>query len=190
MSASHPHLLRLIAVDINLHDGRCSMISELMMNGNIREYIRKNSANRHLLVRCRFGSRRPMFTLSSAQLEEAAAGLCYLHKRGIVHGDLKGVRPSPSTLFRALMVFAAQHFNYQRNASPSLPRRFRAFDPYPWHARGCDYDYHRRYAPLHGPRATMPHGVRQNERPTNTACGYLRLGGSGIRSSHRIPAIL
>jgi len=25
------------------------------------------------------------------QLEEAAAGLYHLHKRGIVHGDLKGV---------------------------------------------------------------------------------------------------
>ena len=50
MSVSHPHLLRLIAVDINLLDGRCSMISEMMVNGNIREYIRKNSANRHRLV--------------------------------------------------------------------------------------------------------------------------------------------
>ncbi|KAF9644426.1 kinase-like protein [Thelephora ganbajun] len=72
MNVSHPNLLRLIAIDVNPRTGQCSMISEMMMNGNIREYIRKNSANRHRL------------------LEGAAAGLCYLHQRGIVHGDLKG----------------------------------------------------------------------------------------------------
>ena len=50
MSVSHPHLLQLIAVDIDPSTGQCSMISEMMMNGNIKEYIRKNSANRHRLV--------------------------------------------------------------------------------------------------------------------------------------------
>ena len=51
MSVSHPHLLQLIAVNIDPHTGECSMISEMMMNGNIRNYIRKNSANRLQLVR-------------------------------------------------------------------------------------------------------------------------------------------
>ena len=50
MNISHPNILRLIAVDIDPLTNKCSMISE-MMNGNIREYIRKNSANRHQLVR-------------------------------------------------------------------------------------------------------------------------------------------
>ncbi|KAF9642471.1 kinase-like protein, partial [Thelephora ganbajun] len=72
MNVSHPNLLRLIAIDVDPRTGQCSMISEMMMNGNIREYIRKNSANRHRL------------------LEGAAAGLRYLHQHGIVHGDLKG----------------------------------------------------------------------------------------------------
>lgn len=50
MSVSHPHLLQLIAVDINPRTGQCSMISEMMTNGNIREYIHRKSANRHRLV--------------------------------------------------------------------------------------------------------------------------------------------
>lgn len=73
MNLSHDNILKLIGVDIESQTGRYSMISELMVNGNIREFIRKNSANRHRL------------------LEGAAAGLSYLHRRGIVHGDLKGV---------------------------------------------------------------------------------------------------
>jgi len=36
-----------------------------------------------------------MLILFPVQLEGAATGLRYLHKRGIVHGDLKGVRLSP-----------------------------------------------------------------------------------------------
>lgn len=72
MNVSHPNLLRLISVDINPRTGQCSMVSEMMANGNIKEYIRKNSANRYRL------------------LEGAAAGLSYLHEQDIVHGDLKG----------------------------------------------------------------------------------------------------
>ncbi|KAF9781287.1 kinase-like domain-containing protein [Thelephora terrestris] len=72
MNVSHPNLLQLIAVDIDSQTGQCSMISELMVNGNIRDYIRHKSANRHRL------------------LEDVAAGLCYLHEHDIVHGDLKG----------------------------------------------------------------------------------------------------
>jgi hypothetical protein len=45
MSVSHPHLLQLIAVDIDPRSGRCSMISEMMLNGNIKDYIRRNPAN-------------------------------------------------------------------------------------------------------------------------------------------------
>jgi len=69
-----------------------------------------------------------MFILLSAQLEEAATGLRYLHKRGIVHGNLKGVRQSPLTLLRALTGPTAQHLNYQRNTS--LSGRLRTFNPH------------------------------------------------------------
>lgn len=51
MNIFHPNILELIAVDIDPLTGQFSMISEMMVNGNIMEYIRKNSANRHCLVR-------------------------------------------------------------------------------------------------------------------------------------------
>ena len=50
MRASHPNVLRLIAVDIDPLTGQCSMISEMMMNGNIKDYISKDTANRLQLV--------------------------------------------------------------------------------------------------------------------------------------------
>ena len=51
MNASHPNILPLIAVEIK-HDARkLSMISEMMTNGNMVVYIRKNRANRVRLVR-------------------------------------------------------------------------------------------------------------------------------------------
>ena len=55
MSVSHPHLLRLLAVDADPHSNQCSMISEMMSNGNIKDYIKTNpgttTATRLRLVR-------------------------------------------------------------------------------------------------------------------------------------------
>ena len=51
MRVSHPNLLRLIAVDIDPRTGQCSTISEMMMNGNIKNYISENEANKLQLVR-------------------------------------------------------------------------------------------------------------------------------------------
>jgi hypothetical protein len=51
MSVSHPHLLQLIAVDINPLTGQCSMVTEMMTNGNIKDYIDGNAVNRLCLVR-------------------------------------------------------------------------------------------------------------------------------------------
>ena len=51
MRVSHPNLLQLIAVDIDPLTGQCSMVSEMMKNGNIKDYISENEANRLQLVR-------------------------------------------------------------------------------------------------------------------------------------------
>ena len=51
MRVSHPHLLQLIAVDIDPHSSQCSMVSEMMKNGNIKDYISDSEANRLQLVR-------------------------------------------------------------------------------------------------------------------------------------------
>ena len=45
-----------------------------------------------------------MFNLLPVQLYEAAMGLRYLHEREVIHGDLKGVRPSSSILFHTQKV--------------------------------------------------------------------------------------
>ena len=55
MSISHPNLLQLLAVDADPVSNRCSMISEMMSNGNIKDYIKSNpgtaTATRLRLVR-------------------------------------------------------------------------------------------------------------------------------------------
>ena len=51
MHISHPNVLELLAVNIDPKTGALSMISELMENGNIVDYIRANEANRIRLVR-------------------------------------------------------------------------------------------------------------------------------------------
>ncbi|KAF9648265.1 kinase-like protein [Thelephora ganbajun] len=68
----HPNVLNLIGVPDTLEDGRFSMVSEWMANGNIMEYVRSNASN-HLKL-----------------LADAIEGLKYLHNANIVHGDLKG----------------------------------------------------------------------------------------------------
>lgn len=51
INASHPNILRLIAVEIEPDAGKFSMISEMMTNGNILNYINVKKANRLRLVR-------------------------------------------------------------------------------------------------------------------------------------------
>jgi len=47
---SHPNVLKLIGVPDTLEDGRFSMVSEWMANGNIMEYVRNNAGNHLKLV--------------------------------------------------------------------------------------------------------------------------------------------
>jgi len=48
---SHPNVLKLIGIPDTLEDGKFSMVSEWMANGNITEYVRDNSGN-HLKLVC------------------------------------------------------------------------------------------------------------------------------------------
>ena len=47
---SHPNVLDLIGVPDTLEDGRFSMVSEWMANGNIMTYVRSNAGNHLKLV--------------------------------------------------------------------------------------------------------------------------------------------
>ena len=86
---SHPNVLNLIGVPDTLEDGRFSMVSEWMANGNIMEYVRSHAGNHLKLV----GYDRifPRYLLRTFQLADAIEGLKYLHTANIVHGGLKGV---------------------------------------------------------------------------------------------------
>jgi serine/threonine protein kinase len=70
-----------------------AMISDWMINGNITEFLNENpGANRLGLVGFSFRiSLRFVFAYDRIQLEDVARGLIYIHRRGIIHGDLKGV---------------------------------------------------------------------------------------------------
>ena len=86
---SHPNVLDLIGVPDALEDGRFSMVSEWMANGNIMEYVRSNAGNHLKLVSC--NCIHLCRSLSTFQLADAIEGLKYLYNANIVHGDLKGV---------------------------------------------------------------------------------------------------
>jgi len=51
MNISHPNILKLLAVEVKPQANKFSMISEMMTNGNVTNYIRVNKANRLRLVR-------------------------------------------------------------------------------------------------------------------------------------------
>ena len=83
---THPNVLPLLGVTI---DG-FQLISNWMSGGHLLSYLQGNTgADRLGLVGI------PPSWLSHAyslyQLSDVAKGLCYLHSRNVVHGDLKGV---------------------------------------------------------------------------------------------------
>ena len=76
-----------------------AMASEWMTNGNIIEFLKANpGANRFELVSFSFKNSLPCFIPgllmleSLVQLADVARGSIYIHQRGMIHGDLKGVR--------------------------------------------------------------------------------------------------
>ena len=52
MGISHPHILQLMAVDVDPLSNQCSIILKFMWNGNIKDYIKDDTADvdRFLLV--------------------------------------------------------------------------------------------------------------------------------------------
>ncbi|KAB5593151.1 Tyrosine kinase family catalytic domain containing protein [Ceratobasidium theobromae] len=68
----HPNVLKLLGICVI--SGEIGMVSEWMPNGNVTEYVFNHpEADRLKLI------------------VGVAAGLSYLHSKGIVHGDLKGL---------------------------------------------------------------------------------------------------
>ena len=75
-----------------MDEGQFVMVSELMENGNINEFISSNQdVDRFELVRFSSHWRSRPSLITPQQLKDVARGLVYMHDKGMVHGDLKGV---------------------------------------------------------------------------------------------------
>ena len=75
-----------------MDNDRFAMGSEWMENGNIIEFIKAHEdANRLELVRFSLLPPTSPYTYHLFQLKDVACGLEYMHGKGMIHGDLKGV---------------------------------------------------------------------------------------------------
>lgn len=75
------------------------LVSEWMPNGELRHYV-KNNPDIDLLSLVGIFYRLQRHPHPSPQILGIAQGLAYLHSKGMVHGDLKGVR---------ILLFLARH---------------------------------------------------------------------------------
>ena len=76
---------------------KLAMMSEWMTNGNINQFVATHPhKNRFELVSYPFKLLIPSPIADNyrlRQLEGVAKGLIHMHGQGMIHGDLKGVRP-------------------------------------------------------------------------------------------------
>lgn len=94
----HPNIVPLLGVTTDPFQ----LISEWVPSGDLPSYIGKDTgADRLGLVGA------PAVVLLCAysyhKLSDVAEGLCYLHSRNMVHGDLKGVRGLPPSHFTIML---------------------------------------------------------------------------------------
>ena len=75
---------------------RFAMVSEWMTNGNINQFVTTHPhENRFELVSDPFKLLTPPAPVDNHRLRQlggVARGLIHMHDRGMIHGDLKGVR--------------------------------------------------------------------------------------------------
>ena len=72
-----------------------AMVSDWMEKGSINEFVRANpDINRLELVSVlpKYRATLSLLVGPVIQLGDAARGLTYIHRQGMIHGDLKGVR--------------------------------------------------------------------------------------------------
>ncbi|KAJ7646718.1 kinase-like domain-containing protein [Roridomyces roridus] len=77
----HPYIVPFIGIDRDSFPSSLCMVSPWMKHGTVLSYLKENGEQAHRL------------------LFEIAQGLRYLHSRTVVHGDLRGVLPSPLSRF-------------------------------------------------------------------------------------------
>ncbi|KAL5525571.1 hypothetical protein ACEPAG_6907 [Sanghuangporus baumii] len=76
-SLDHPNVLPLLGASSAMGDPPWFLVSTFMENGNLVEYLRS--------------SKKPIDAVVERRLiYEVAKGMAYLHRQGVMHGDLKG----------------------------------------------------------------------------------------------------
>ncbi|EIN11233.1 kinase-like protein, partial [Punctularia strigosozonata HHB-11173 SS5] len=70
----HPHILPLLGIDTDSFEPHMCMVSPLMLNGTLLDYIRRSGP--HNVDRMRL-------------CIEVMQGVCYLHENKLIHGDLR-----------------------------------------------------------------------------------------------------
>ena len=79
-----------------MSESRFAMVSDWMANGSINEFLKGNPDVNRLDLVCLSSEYSALsaglMTKLVVQLRDVATGLIYIHQRGMIHGDLKGVR--------------------------------------------------------------------------------------------------
>lgn len=76
-----------------MSENQFAMVSNWMENGNIIDFVGGRSDVNRIKLVCWFEVSPPRFvdTDKFVQLAGVANGLLYIHGKGMIHGDLKGV---------------------------------------------------------------------------------------------------
>ncbi|KAH8101163.1 kinase-like domain-containing protein, partial [Cristinia sonorae] len=78
-SLSHPHILPLIGISLDLFKELPCMVTPWCANGNSKNFLQEQFAKAPVID-----------DIAVQQLYQAAQGLSYLHSEGLIHGDLRG----------------------------------------------------------------------------------------------------
>jgi serine/threonine protein kinase len=98
----HPHVLEFVGIDKSSFGDThfTCLVSPWMSRGTLKDYINSKDydPDHDILRLVRLCTLMDMSSfILHRQLIESAEGLSYLHSQKVVHGDVKDVRPSPSS---------------------------------------------------------------------------------------------
>ena len=128
--------------------------------------------------------RHLLLTGAYSQLTDVAVGLVYMHEHGMIHGDLKGVRPLAPDRESVSNGNYKGEYSHRRYLPCSPGGLWLAHD----HIRSrkshgiLEFIHAGRHASMDEPRTLRPGSVRPRTQPPDEAFGLLRAWNGCIRS--------